>query len=51
MSDAAFADRLRELARKYGWEGDYIEVAQFVEWVYDQLALPIPSRTELEPYR
>lgn len=40
---------LIELARIYGWQGDYLEVEEFVKWVIDQLDRD-SSDYELEPY-
>lgn len=45
--DLKFLEKLTELAKQYGWHGDYIEVEQFVEWVYREMDEKIP---DLEPY-
>lgn len=45
-----FLTQLVELARRYGWSGDYTEVASFVQWCYDEAGLPPPSKRMLEPY-
>lgn len=31
-----FLEKLTEMARTYGWSGDYIEVMRFIEWCYEQ---------------
>lgn len=41
---------VREAARRYGWEGDYGEVATFVRWLYAQAGQPAPPPADLEPY-
>jgi hypothetical protein len=46
--DALIAD-LVELARTYGWFGDYLEVRDFVEWSIDHLGKDADNY-ELEPY-
>ena len=43
-----FLEELRERARRFGHLGDYIEISQFVEALYDEAALPRP---DLEPYK
>lgn len=45
-----FLEELRERARLFGWDGDYIEVANFVRALYQEAGLPKPSKEELEPY-
>ena len=42
MTDDEFLSRLTELARRYGWLGDYEEVAQFVAWCHREMAKPVP---------
>jgi hypothetical protein len=44
-----FLEELRERARRYGWNGDYEEVADFVEYLYDEAGFHI-QQYELEPY-
>lgn len=44
----ALRQDLINLARTFGWSGDYSEIAQFVMWVGDEIGLPISS-LELEP--
>lgn len=46
--DVLIAD-LIELARTYGWSGDYSEVTDFVRWSIDQIDRN-PDDFELEPY-
>lgn len=46
--DVLIAD-LVELARTYGWSGDYAEVMHFVDWSIDQLGRN-PDDFELVPY-
>jgi len=40
---------LVELARHYGWHGDFIEVEEFVRWSIDRLGKD-GDDYELEPY-
>lgn len=47
MNDKEFCDKLKELARQYGWSGDYSEVVDFVIWVHQQSNIPI-ERKDLE---
>ena len=42
-----FLGTLTELAKNYGWSGDYVEVGGFIEWCYEK-AGKIPR--DLEPY-
>jgi len=46
--DVLIAD-LVELARHYGWHGDFIEVEEFVRWSIDRLGKD-GNDYELEPY-
>jgi len=43
----AFLDKLVHLARTYGWDGDYAEVRDFVDWCSEELGLDKPTT---EPY-
>ncbi|WP_228897860.1 hypothetical protein [Acidovorax sp. Leaf73] len=44
-----FLGTLAEVAKTYGWEGDYHEVGKFVEKVYTDFAgVPAP---DLNPYK
>lgn len=45
--DKEFLAKLVELAKTYGWLGDYIEVSYFVEWVFDEMGEDCP---DLEPF-
>lgn len=47
--DKQFADRLLQMANKYGWKGDYIEVARFVDWVFKDLGMEPPPADQFEP--
>lgn len=42
-----FLDILIELAKNYGWSGDYVEVGRFIEWCYEKANRISP---DLEPY-
>ena len=44
-----FLGELRERARWFGWDGDYVEVARFVRELYAEAGLSITDE-ELEPY-
>lgn len=46
--DVLIAD-LVQLARTYGWEGDYMEIREFVEWSINYLGHNSDDY-ELEPY-
>lgn len=37
--DKAFVERVLKTANEYGWNGDFIEVAYFVEWLYRQYGI------------
>lgn len=45
--DKPFLDKLSEVAKLYGWRGDYIEVGTFVQNLYEELNLEAP---DLQPY-
>ena len=40
-----FLSALSEIAKLYGWEGDYGEVSLFVEYVYKIKGIPMPDLT------
>ena len=42
-----FLDELTERCKIYGWNGDYVEIIQFVESLYKEAQIDIPN---LEPY-
>ena len=42
-----FLKSLTTIAKLYGWYGDYIEVREFVEWIYDAKKIEEPN---LAPY-
>lgn len=44
---AEFLTTLTEIAKLYGWNGDYCEIGGFVEQLHMAKRLPIP---DLEPY-
>ena len=44
-----FLEELRERARRYGWSGDYVEVKNFVESLYDEGGIYLALK-EFEPY-
>lgn len=41
-----FLATLNEVARCYGWSGDYIEICAFINDIHSGLGLPIPDLTE-----
>jgi hypothetical protein len=45
---AAFLDELRERARRYGWDGDYIPIRDFMVSLYRDAGVREPPN--LEPY-
>lgn len=42
-----FLEEVRERARRYGWGGDYTELADWVRALYREAGAPVP---DLEPY-
>lgn len=42
-----FLETLTEIAKIYGWSGDYSEIYSFIEWLYKFTNLPLP---DLNPY-
>ena len=47
LCDEQFLTKLTEVARLYGWSGDYIEIAAFIEKLYGLKGIQNPV---LEPY-
>jgi hypothetical protein len=47
--DKAFLAQLVLFARQYGWNGDYVEVCQFVRWAHESLNAAVPTPIELDP--
>tara|TARA_R110000772_G_scaffold53717_3_gene122793 strand:+ start:685 stop:888 length:204 start_codon:yes stop_codon:yes gene_type:complete len=47
LLDEEFLVRLTEIARLYGWRADFIEVASFIEDLYEEAEIELP---ELQPY-
>jgi len=45
-----FLEELVEQARKYGWDGDYVEVKDFVRSCFREKGEKPPTEEELEPY-
>jgi hypothetical protein len=45
----AFLQELRERARRYGWRGDYVEIAQFVQGLHDDAGVMFPEEF-VDPY-
>lgn len=43
LVDQEFLDKLVEVARIYGWSGDYTEVCKFIEEISSITRLPIPN--------
>ncbi len=44
-----FLEELRERARRYGWLGDYVEIASFVRDLYKEAGIEVTDG-ELAPY-
>lgn len=44
-NNKTFLDTLVHYAKRYGWNGDYIEVVSFVDWCHDELGV---ERREME---
>ena len=42
-----FLNQLVEVAKLYGWDGDYTEIEQFIRDLYEGINKPCP---DLEPY-
>ena len=42
-----FLSSLTEIAKIYGWSGDYQEVGDFIAWIYETNNIEEP---DLEPY-
>ena len=49
MDNQIFLSTLVDMARNYGWSGDYYEVADFVKWCHAQMDQPEPTNEDLEP--
>lgn len=47
LGDDDFLERLREIARIYGWAGDYTEIGEFLRYLYKSKDLEVP---DLNPY-
>lgn len=47
--DKDLSFKILELARMYGWNGDYHEVMNFVKWVFEQYGVELPPKDQLEP--
>ena len=45
-----FLNRLIDLARRYGHDGDYIEIRKFVKWCFEENGREPPTDEMLEPY-
>jgi len=45
--DDKFLDHLVEVAKLYGWDGDYTEIAAFIEDLYESINKTSP---DLDPY-
>lgn len=43
-----FLTKLVDIARIYGWSGDYIEVENFIEFTYNARGLKMPDVTPYE---
>jgi len=49
LATPEFLTTLLEVAKRYGWSGDYIEISQFVSDIYDVADKKL-SDEDLEPY-
>jgi len=47
LCDKDFLDKLTEVAKLYGWAGDYVEIDSFIRYLCLYTDTPIP---DLEPY-
>lgn len=47
LCDDEFLSKLCEVARLYGWLGDYIEIAYFVQGLHSEVGKDCPN---IEPY-
>ena len=47
--DKELVFKILQLARLYGWNGDYIEVMSFVGWVFEQYGIELPPQDQLDP--
>lgn len=43
-----FLHKLAEVAKLYGWDGDYQEIWKFLDYLFKMQDLPVP---DLEPYK
>jgi hypothetical protein len=48
LLDDTFLEKLAEVARLYGWEGDYVEIQEFVRSLYFLQKKKIPDLTPYE---
>jgi len=49
LLDKDFLAKLKEIAKLYGWNGDYTEIKDFVSYLYSVHGIEI-TQEELEPY-
>lgn len=49
LLDDEFLEKLVEIARIYGWSGDYIEIGQFIIYLHKIAGINI-SHKDIEPY-
>jgi hypothetical protein len=47
--DDEFLKKLVEIARIYGWSGDYMEIGQFIMYLHKIAGINI-SHKDIEPY-
>lgn len=45
-----FLTEVTERARRYGWKGDYVEVAAFLAYLYEMAGVPCPTGADIEPF-
>jgi hypothetical protein len=50
MTDKEFLERLLKEARIYGWDGDYVEVRDFVRATFRRLGKVAPTIEAMEPF-
>ena len=49
LLDDEFLKKLVEIARIYGWSGDYMEIGQFIMYLHEIVGINI-SHKDIEPY-
>ncbi len=47
LVDEGFLDKLAEIGRLYGWQGDYVEIKEFINTLHLHYGI---NDVDLEPY-